>query len=430
MEGSEEKCTVGGYLAKRLLEIGVEHVFAVAGDYNLSLLDQLLAHKDLKQVYSSNELNCGFSAEGYARARGAGCAVVTFSVGGLSALSALAGAYAEDLPLILVSGAPNTNDLCTDRVVHHSLGTADLTYQLEAARRLTCAAAAVVAPSQAPEVIDGLLREALRQRKPVYLEVACNVAALPCPPPGPASAVTRAPPGDEASLAAAVAAAAEYVAALGRPMLLLGPRLRSAGAVEVGAAVSSMGTCVSVVPCIPLLLVFLDCVSCLLQAAAGLAEAMGCAVAVQAAAKGLFPEAHPQYAGVFWGAAGEARARALADWADGVLCLGTLFSDYSTAGWTAEPPPEARLLVEPDCVRWAGRHFGRVPAATFLAALAAAVPRRDASAQELRRLAGPGPAPEPPEDEELPLQRVEMARQLEAQLDARSTVFADTGEAW
>src|ERR1700745_2641362 len=106
--------TVGSYLAERLSQIGLKHHFAVAGDYNLVLLDQLLTNKALEQVYCSNELNCGFSAEGYARACGAAAAVVTFSVGGLSAINAIGSAYAENLPVILVSGAPNTNDRATE----------------------------------------------------------------------------------------------------------------------------------------------------------------------------------------------------------------------------------------------------------------------------------------------------------------------------
>src|SRR5271166_5637035 len=85
--------TVGSYLAKRLSQIGLMHHFAVAGDYNLVLLDQLLTNKELTQVYCCNELNCGFSAEGYARAHGAAVAVVTFSVGALSAFNAIGGAY-------------------------------------------------------------------------------------------------------------------------------------------------------------------------------------------------------------------------------------------------------------------------------------------------------------------------------------------------
>ena len=113
--------SVGTYLGARLAQIGIHHHFVVAGDYNLVLLDQLLRDKKTQQVYCSNELNCGFSAEGYARARGAAAAVVTFSVGALSAFNALAGAYAENLVVILVSGAPNTHDLGAGHLLHHTL---------------------------------------------------------------------------------------------------------------------------------------------------------------------------------------------------------------------------------------------------------------------------------------------------------------------
>src|SRR5208337_2807679 len=103
---STKTYTVGSYLATRFAQIGLKHHFAVAGDYNLALLDQLLANKEWQQVYSCNELNCAFSAEGYARANGAAACVVTSSVGTLSALDAIGGAYSENLPVILVSGAP------------------------------------------------------------------------------------------------------------------------------------------------------------------------------------------------------------------------------------------------------------------------------------------------------------------------------------
>lgn len=42
--------TVGSYVADRLSQIGLEDVLAVAGDFNLVLLDELLTEK-LTQVY-------------------------------------------------------------------------------------------------------------------------------------------------------------------------------------------------------------------------------------------------------------------------------------------------------------------------------------------------------------------------------------------
>src|SRR5580698_11002380 len=181
--------TVGSYLAARFSQIGLKHHFVVAGDYTLVLLDQLLTNKELKQVYCSNELNCGFSAEGYARANGAAAAVVTFSVGALSAFNAMGGAYAENLPIIVVSGAPNTNDRGSEHLLHHTLGTHDFTYQLEIAKKLACAAVAITSAAEAPYQIDRAIGAALRQKKPAYNEIACNLSAAPCASPGPISAI-------------------------------------------------------------------------------------------------------------------------------------------------------------------------------------------------------------------------------------------------
>ena len=260
--------TVGSYLATRLSQIGLKHHFAVAGDYNLVLLDELLTNKDMAQIYCSNELNCGFSAEGYARAHGAAAAVVTFSVGALSAFNAIGGAYAENLPVILVSGAPNTNDRATEHLLHHTLGTHDFSYQLEIAKKLTCAAVSITSPGDAPDQIDGAIRSALRERKPAYIEVACNIASAPCAAPGPASAILCEEPSDPESLAAAVAAAAKFLSGKRKPVLMIGSKLRAVGAEKQ---------------------------------AIELAEALGCAVVVMAAAKSFFPEDHPQFAGIYWG---------------------------------------------------------------------------------------------------------------------------------
>ena len=66
--------TVGSYLAKRLQQIGLKHHFAVAGDFNLVLLDQLLTVKELEQVYCCNELKLWLQRRGIrARVWGGSC---------------------------------------------------------------------------------------------------------------------------------------------------------------------------------------------------------------------------------------------------------------------------------------------------------------------------------------------------------------------
>ena len=49
--------TLGQHLASRLVELGVEDFFAVPGDYNLVLLDQLLKEPKLKMINTCNELS-------------------------------------------------------------------------------------------------------------------------------------------------------------------------------------------------------------------------------------------------------------------------------------------------------------------------------------------------------------------------------------
>jgi|SRR2546430_11135293 TPP-dependent 2-oxoacid decarboxylase len=116
--------TVGNYLAARLEQMGIKHYFVVPGDYNLVLLDQLLWDKNMQQIGCCNELNAAYAAEGYARINGAGAVIVTFNVGAFSAINGIGGAFAENLPVIFVSGSYNTNDpvqitICT-RVPGHS----------------------------------------------------------------------------------------------------------------------------------------------------------------------------------------------------------------------------------------------------------------------------------------------------------------------
>jgi pyruvate decarboxylase len=388
--------TVGSYLAARLTQIGLKHHFAVAGDFNLVLLDQLLTNKDLEQIYCCNELNCGYSAEGYARACGAAAAVVTFSVGGLSAINAVAGAYAENLPVILVSGAPNTNDRATEHLLHHTLATHDWSYQWEIAKKLTCAAVAITSAADAPHQIDYAIRSALREKKPAYIEIACNIAAAPCATPGPVSALIGEEPSDAETLEAAITAAAKFLHDSQKPVLLIGSKLRAAGAEKQ---------------------------------AIELADALGCAVTVMSAAKSFFPEDHPQFAGIYWGEISTPGAREIVDWADAVVCIGTIFNDYSTVGWTAMPSGGGVLTADQSRVYLDGYDFSRVRLRDFLSGLAHKVQKRDATAVQYKRIrAEPrfesGAAPE------TKLMRSEIVRQIQSLLTADTTLIAETGDSW
>ena len=155
-----KQVTVGSYLAQRLEEVGVRDYFAIPGDFNLSLLDELLKNPRLKMINCCNELNAGYAADGYAREKGVAALVLTFGVGGLSAVNAVAGAYAEDLPVIVVSGGPNVNSLMENRILHHTLARPEDGYKfvLEVYKEITAHAVVIREASTAAFRIDEAIR--------------------------------------------------------------------------------------------------------------------------------------------------------------------------------------------------------------------------------------------------------------------------------
>lgn len=388
--------TIGDYLATRFEQIGIKNHFVVPGDYNLVLLDKLQANPKLDEINCCNELNCAFAAEGYARAKGVAACVVTFSVGAFSAFNGTGSAYGENLPLILVSGSPNTNDEDDHHLLHHTIGTHDFNYQYEMAKRITCAAVQVKHAVDAPKLIDYAIRSALIQKKPCYIEIPTNLSSAACAPPGPIHTITRRLPTDMETLENAVNAASKFINSKLKPTLLAGPLLKTADAIE---------------------------------AFQKLAEALGCAVAVMPSAKSLFPEDHKQFAGIYWGQVSTAKADAIMEWSDLTICAGCVFTDYSTTGWTALQPSSHRLEIEYDSVKFIGSFFNNVYLADFLNALADKVQFNDRSLEEYKRLR-PDPVILEAADPGTTITRREMARQIQELITPDTTLFAETGDAW
>ena len=116
-----ETQTIGQYLIRRLHELGARHVFGIPGDYVLSFF-KLLEESPLQLVGNTNELAAGYAADAYARVKGIGVACVTYGVGGLSLANAVACAYAEKSPVVVISGAPGTEEHKPNLLLHHTIG--------------------------------------------------------------------------------------------------------------------------------------------------------------------------------------------------------------------------------------------------------------------------------------------------------------------
>ena len=390
--------TVGKYLATRFEQIGLKHYFMVPGDYNLVLLDELLENKNVEQIGCCNELNAAYAAEGYARVNGAGAVLTTFNVGAYSALNGVAGASAERLPVIMVSSSPNTNDAGENHILHHTVGSHDFTAQYEVFRQVTCVAVRIQHPANAPALIDEAISTALRERKPAYIEIPCNLSAAPCSPPAPFSTLQPGQVSNARMLADAVSRATDLIADAKKPILLAGAHLRPYGAIE---------------------------------AFRELAEALGCAVAVMPNAKGFFPEDHPQYAGIYWGEVSSPQCQAIVDWSDLIVAAGPVFNDYTTVGWSAEPPRQRLINARP---RECGSATPNTPASrwpTSCPTLPRRSRRNDATLTQYKRLRGTtSVARREAADPAAPLSRVELWRQIEEDLDSKTTLLVETGDSW
>jgi indolepyruvate decarboxylase len=170
--------TVAGYLLTRLAEAGLISVFGVPGDYNLPILDAIADRPDLAWIGMATEPGAGYAADSYARLRGVGALVTTFGVGELSAANAIAGAYAESVPVVHIVGTPALAAREADVTLHHNLPGHDYDHFARMAAEIT-AAQADLRPATALEEIDRVLSIALRTSRPVYLTIPADVAGIP-----------------------------------------------------------------------------------------------------------------------------------------------------------------------------------------------------------------------------------------------------------
>lgn len=96
---------VSDYIAKRLVDLGVKHVFLLPGGGAMYLNDSLGHEKGLRVILNHHEQACAMAAEGYARISGKiGVVNVTTGPGGINALNGVFGAWTDSIPMLIISG--------------------------------------------------------------------------------------------------------------------------------------------------------------------------------------------------------------------------------------------------------------------------------------------------------------------------------------
>lgn len=328
---------VSQYLLARLKALGVDHVFGIPGDFILPFF-QDMAGSDVSHVAACNELNAGYAADGYARLRGLGAVAVTYGPGSFSVVNAVAGAYAESVPLLVISGGPSTRAYRENHVLHHTLPNKyDASVKIFA--QVTAYAAVLDDPEQATAQIDEALRVCLSQNKPVFLEIPTDVQTYTCADPGP---LQQLPPLlDETALAAALSDIAVRVQKGGRTVIVPGHEVHREGLQDKVLA---------------------------------LIEKTGLHAASMFIGKAEYLEQHPQCLGAYQGAGSLPEMIDYLEAADTVLFLGVVLSDFNLGGFTAKLEPDQVVSALDRQVASSSGHYQDVPLSQLIDGLIEALP--------------------------------------------------------
>lgn len=166
---------VSDYIIEFLEELGVEHVFTVSGGGSIFLCDALTRAKRIKYVCCHHEQACGYAAEAYARLRGFGVCLVTSGPGGTNAVSAVASAWLDSVPLLFISGQAFLNQTIKGHPGLRQLGVQEINI-IDIVRPITKYAVMVQHASKIDLNLARAYRHATTGRKgPVWLDIPGDI---------------------------------------------------------------------------------------------------------------------------------------------------------------------------------------------------------------------------------------------------------------
>ena len=171
------KITVSDYLIQELSKLGIKDFFGLPGDYNFNILTSVENNENTNWIGCTNELNAGYAADGYARINGYGALITTYGVGELSAINAVAGSFAENIPVFKIVGVPATKYIEQNTLLHHNFSNPDY-YAFQRAYANVVEATAFLDCKNAKQEIDRLIQIFIRAKRPVYLAIPVDICKM------------------------------------------------------------------------------------------------------------------------------------------------------------------------------------------------------------------------------------------------------------
>jgi indolepyruvate decarboxylase len=248
---------------------------------------------------------------------------VTYSVGGLSLINAIAGAYAEKSPVIVISGAPGVEERADNLVLHHRVGA--FSTQREIFERITVAATCLDDPLTAFREIDRCLDAAVAHKRPVYIELPRDrVSTVPRYRDAEPIEIPRS---NTAALEEALAESRELLGRARQPVILAGVEVHRFG---------------------------------LRKQVVAFAERHKIPICSTLLSKSVVSELHPLYLGVYEGAMGRADMRRYVEDSDCLILLGAFMTDMDLGVYTAKLDPNRWIFASSEDVRIRHHHFHEV----------------------------------------------------------------------
>nr|BBH87785.1 acetolactate synthase, large subunit, biosynthetic type [Thermosporothrix sp. COM3] len=290
-------------LLRALEEEGVTHLFGVPGGPLVPLYETLARRKKIRPVLAKHEEGAAFMAEGYARVRrGLGVCCGTSGPGATNALTGVASAYSDSIPVLFLSAQVSTTTFGKGALQDSSGGNWNLDI-VDIFRSATKLSTMLSNAQHMPHVIRRAIRTALTGRQgAVHLNLPADLVKQPVTIEQIDTAHHRTHTtavGDPE----AIARISQILQSARMPAFFVGHGVNLSGAWE------------------PL---------------RQIAELLQIPVATTIKGKSAFPEDHPLSLGVFGlGGSEYSDAYMLSEEVDVLVIVGTSLGEFQTHGWDA-----------------------------------------------------------------------------------------------
>jgi indolepyruvate decarboxylase len=343
--------TVIQYVLSRLKDLGVTATFGCPGDFVYPVCDAICDDPDISGIWCANELNASYAAEGYARTKGVGVVVSTYGPGELSTFCGLGGAHGENVKVVSLTGMPGLSEWKGYRT-HHMIADQPPNYDLfvKMVSPLTAGgdSAAVITPENCVFETERLIAAMLYHSKPINLAFPRDVPDQPViMPDGELEIPLANPQSDPDALDAVVREIVHRVTNAKQACILPGYLLRR-----------------------------YDCVA----EAKAMIEASGLPFVSSLQDKGVLPEGHPQFAGVYlgrWAGLADPGVTEFVESSDCIIGLGPENHEFNNAFHTMQYDFKETMNIMPHRTRVGMATYDKVEMKDVLTALAQRMPNRN-----------------------------------------------------